>query len=73
MNTTLEAIVAAVAILVAAGAGMYQAVENSTLRAENEILRQQIADEREMISHYVRLRTSRTHPSEQSPTTEIFR
>jgi hypothetical protein len=60
MNTALDAIVATAAILIVASAGIYQAVEISTLRAENEILRQEIVDQREMFSKYVRYRGSRT-------------
>ena len=50
--TTAQKFIIAVILAVAAGTGIYQAIQISELRDENETLRQQIAYESEMLSRF---------------------
>ena len=54
--TTPQKTVTAVTLAAAVGAGIYQAIQNSELRDENETLRQQIAQESDMLSRFLAVR-----------------
>ena len=51
--TASQKITIALILAAAVGAGIYQAIQNSELRDENETLCQQIAEESEMLSRFL--------------------